>query len=199
MRLVSFELKALTGTATRIGAVLSDGRYADLQSAYRAHLAARTGASAEGAARLAAATIPTDMVAFIENGEAGLNAARAALDWATANGETGPDGARLVHDPKSVRLLSPLPRPPLIRDFMAFEQHLKNIFPKLGRRIPPQWYELPVYYKGNPSAVGAGRRYHSPPRLCADARLRVRVRRRDRARRRRHPARRSDGSTFSAI
>lgn len=155
MRLVSFELSTVTGPLTRIGAVLPDGRYADLQSAYRAHLVAQAGASKAGAARLAAASVPSDMVAFIENGDEGLSAARAALDWIAANGDAGPDGARLAHDPKSVTLLAPIPRPPLIRDFMAFEQHLKNIYPKLGREIPPQWYEMPVYYKGNPSAVGA--------------------------------------------
>jgi len=154
MRLVSFELSTVTGPVTRIGAVLPDGRYADLQSTYRAVLG-DNGASREGAARLAAATIPSDMVAFIQNGTTALDAAQSALDWVTAKDETGPDGATLVFAPDAVKLLAPVPRPPLIRDFMAFEQHLKNIYPKLGREIPPQWYELPVYYKGNPSAVGA--------------------------------------------
>ena len=154
MRLVSYELTTVTGPLTRIGAVMPDGRYADLQSAYRAVLG-DNGASREGAARLAAATIPSDMVGFIQNGTTALDAAQSALDWVTAKGGTGPDGATLVFAPEAVKLLAPVPRPPLIRDFMAFEQHLKNIYPKLGREIPPQWYELPVYYKGNPSAVGA--------------------------------------------
>lgn len=154
MRLVSFELSTVTGPVTRIGTVLPDGRFADLQSAYRAALG-DNGASREGAARLAAATIPADMVAFIQNGTTALDAAQSALDWVTAKDETGPDGATLVFAPEAVKLLAPVPRPPLIRDFMAFETHLKNIYPKLGREIPPQWYELPVYYKGNPSAVGA--------------------------------------------
>ena len=83
-----------------------------------------------------------------------LEAAQSALDWVTTRDETAPDGAALVFTPSTVRLLAPIPRPPLIRDFMAFETHLKNIYPKLGREIPPQWYEMPVYYKGNPSAVG---------------------------------------------
>jgi len=154
MRLVSYELSTVTGPVTRIGAVLPDGRFADLQSAYRAVLG-DNGASREGAARLAAATIPSDMVAFIQNGVTALDAAQSALDWVTARSETGPDGATLVFAPGAVKLLAPIPRPPLLRDFMAFETHLKNIYPKLGREIPPQWYELPVYYKGNPSAVGA--------------------------------------------
>jgi 2-keto-4-pentenoate hydratase/2-oxohepta-3-ene-1,7-dioic acid hydratase in catechol pathway len=59
------------------------------------------------------------------------------------------------HEPDAVRLLSPIPRPPLLRDFMGFETHLRNIFPTLGREIPPEWYKLPVYYKGNPGSVAA--------------------------------------------
>ena len=153
MRLVSFELSTPAGPITRIGAVLADGRYADLQSAYRAVLAGN-GASKEGAARLATATIPSDMVAFIENGATALDGAEAAIDWVLAKGDTYA-GATLAFAPEAVQLLAPIPRPPLIRDFMAFETHLKNIYPRLGRDIPPEWYNLPVYYKGNPSAVGA--------------------------------------------
>jgi len=153
MRLVSFELPTPAGALTRIGAVLPDGRYTDLQSAWRAVLAS-SGASKEGAARLAAATIPSDMVAFIENGPVALDAAEAALDWVKDKGDAYA-GATLAFAPNAVKLLAPIPRPPLIRDFMAFETHLKNIYPKLGRDIPPEWYNMPVYYKGNPSAVGA--------------------------------------------
>jgi 2-keto-4-pentenoate hydratase/2-oxohepta-3-ene-1,7-dioic acid hydratase in catechol pathway len=152
MRLVSFELPTPAGALTRVGAVLGDGRYADLQSAYRAVLSDT--ASKAGAARLAAATIPSDMVAFIENGRIALDAAQSALDWVAANGDTFAD-TTLAFAPSAVKLLAPIPRPPLIRDFMAFETHLKNIYPKLGRDIPPEWYNLPIYYKGNPSAVGA--------------------------------------------
>ena len=156
MRLVSFELPTPLGPHdTGRGGVARWPVRRPATGLSRACLAGKGTASKEGAARLAAASLPTDMVALIENGAFGLDAARAALDWVSANGDAGIDGARLVHEPGSVRLLAPIPRPPLIRDFMAFEQHLKNIYPKLGREIPPQWYELPVYYKGNPSAVGA--------------------------------------------
>jgi len=34
------------------------------------------------------------------------------------------------------------------------ETHLRNIYPKLGREIPPEWYKIPVYYKGNPGSLG---------------------------------------------
>lgn len=36
-----------------------------------------------------------------------------------------------------------------LRDFIAFEQHIKTVRDKRGAEVPPAWYELPVYYKGN--------------------------------------------------
>nr|CAA9344884.1 MAG: 2-keto-4-pentenoate hydratase/2-oxohepta-3-ene-1,7-dioic acid hydratase (catechol pathway) [uncultured Nocardioidaceae bacterium] len=39
-------------------------------------------------------------------------------------------------------------RPRALRDFLAFEGHLLNVFPRLGQKIPEEWYEVPAYYKG---------------------------------------------------
>jgi 2-keto-4-pentenoate hydratase/2-oxohepta-3-ene-1,7-dioic acid hydratase in catechol pathway len=50
------------------------------------------------------------------------------------------------------RLLAPL-RPRSLRDFLAFEGHLRNAYRNLGRDIPPEWYEVPAYYKGMPDTV----------------------------------------------
>jgi 2-keto-4-pentenoate hydratase/2-oxohepta-3-ene-1,7-dioic acid hydratase in catechol pathway len=50
------------------------------------------------------------------------------------------------------RLLAPL-RPRSLRDFLAFEGHLKGALGRLGRPIPDEWYELPAYYKGMPDTV----------------------------------------------
>jgi 2-keto-4-pentenoate hydratase/2-oxohepta-3-ene-1,7-dioic acid hydratase in catechol pathway len=71
-----------------------------------------------------------DMVAFIAAG-------------APAGERTPVDGARL---------LAPL-RPRSLRDFLAFEGHLQNVLPRLGRPIPDEWYETPAYYKGMPDTV----------------------------------------------
>ena len=51
-----------------------------------------------------------------------------------------------------LRLLAPL-RPRSLRDFLAFEGHMKNAFSRLGRPIPDEWYEVPAYYKGMPDTV----------------------------------------------
>jgi 2-keto-4-pentenoate hydratase/2-oxohepta-3-ene-1,7-dioic acid hydratase in catechol pathway len=50
------------------------------------------------------------------------------------------------------RLLAPL-RPRTLRDFLAFEGHLKNAYRNLGRDIPDEWYAVPAYYKGLPDTV----------------------------------------------
>lgn len=49
----------------------------------------------------------------------------------------------------AVRLRAPLPRPNSIRDFMLVEEHVVN---SLGN-IPPEWYHIPVYWKGNCDTV----------------------------------------------
>ena len=50
------------------------------------------------------------------------------------------------------RLLAPL-QPRSMRDFLSFEGHLHNAFSRLGRPIPPEWFEVPAYYKGMPDTV----------------------------------------------
>jgi fumarylacetoacetate (FAA) hydrolase len=46
-------------------------------------------------------------------------------------------------------------RPPSIRDFMAFEEHIVNARNRTRppREVPPVWYEIPVFYFTNPGAV----------------------------------------------
>ncbi|CAN5414904.1 fumarylacetoacetate hydrolase family protein [soil metagenome] len=151
MKLVSFQIGTPLGVQTRIGALDAAGLVVDLELAYR-NVLLTAGATERGAERVSSALIPTSMVSFIEGGSNALDAARAALAWAESDGATAP---LIRHDISEIKLLAPVPRPPLLRDFMAFETHLKNIYPTLGREIPPTWYEFPVYYKGNPSDLGA--------------------------------------------
>jgi 2-keto-4-pentenoate hydratase/2-oxohepta-3-ene-1,7-dioic acid hydratase in catechol pathway len=71
-----------------------------------------------------------DMVAFIEAG--------------------APVGTRTPVS--NARLLAPL-RPRSLRDFLAFEGHLKNAMQRLGRPIANEWYSIPAFYKGMPDTV----------------------------------------------
>ena len=52
-----------------------------------------------------------------------------------------------------VVLRAPLPRPPSVRDFYAFEEHVRNARARRGLEVPPEWYEQPVFYFSNPAAI----------------------------------------------
>ena len=55
---------------------------------------------------------------------------------------------------EDVRLLAPVRRPPSVRDFYAFEEHVKNAAAVVGRPgVPAEWYEIPVFYFSNPAAI----------------------------------------------
>ena len=54
-------------------------------------------------------------------------------------------------------ILSPIDSINCYRDFYTHEKHVKKGFAKRGEEIPPAWYEIPVYYKGNTkSFIGNG-------------------------------------------
>ena len=50
---------------------------------------------------------------------------------------------------EGVTWLAPID-PPLMRDCLVFETHLRNSFLKILGKVPEQYYEMPLYYKGNP-------------------------------------------------
>jgi fumarylacetoacetate (FAA) hydrolase len=52
-----------------------------------------------------------------------------------------------------VELRPPVLHPPSVRDFMAFEQHVANARAQRGAEVPPEWYEIPVFYFSNPAAI----------------------------------------------
>jgi fumarylacetoacetate (FAA) hydrolase len=52
-----------------------------------------------------------------------------------------------------VDLRPPVLHPPSVRDFYAFEQHVKTARAARGLEVPPEWYEVPVFYFSNPAAI----------------------------------------------
>ncbi|WP_033102394.1 MULTISPECIES: fumarylacetoacetate hydrolase family protein [unclassified Thermoactinomyces] len=54
---------------------------------------------------------------------------------------------------QEVKLFSPLPVPPSVRDFYAFEQHVKTCRARRGLDMVPEWYQIPVFYFSNHHAV----------------------------------------------
>ena len=63
-------------------------------------------------------------------------------------------------------LLAPLPdRVGAVRDFYAFEGHVKTARARRGLEMDPAWYERPVFYFSNPATiVGPGAAVARPPR-----------------------------------
>ena len=54
---------------------------------------------------------------------------------------------------EEVELLAPVLHPPSVRDFYAFEQHVKTARASRGLEVPEEWYRVPVFYFSNPQAV----------------------------------------------
>ncbi|MDQ2902440.1 MAG: fumarylacetoacetate hydrolase family protein [Chloroflexota bacterium] len=52
-----------------------------------------------------------------------------------------------------VTLLSPVPDPPSVRDFYAFEQHVKAARLKRNATMIPEWYQIPIFYFTNNSEI----------------------------------------------
>jgi 2-keto-4-pentenoate hydratase/2-oxohepta-3-ene-1,7-dioic acid hydratase in catechol pathway len=143
VKLGRIQLDGPDGPVARL--VLADpprGLAVDLLRAERLRLQ-RQGASPEAAQRLAEALFPGSMAAAIGAGPLLAEAAARAV-------EAAGDDAALPLD--QVRPLAPLD-PPRMRDCMAFEGHIRNSFGRLGSPVPPQLYELPIYYKGNPGTL----------------------------------------------
>jgi 2-keto-4-pentenoate hydratase/2-oxohepta-3-ene-1,7-dioic acid hydratase in catechol pathway len=60
---------------------------------------------------------------------------------------------KVTYSIDEITLLAPLPRPTSFRDFVGFETHLKNAMKWSGKTVPPEWYQVPVFYFSNPYAI----------------------------------------------
>lgn len=150
MRLCTFEVTTVLGRHWRLGAEVGD-RIVDLSAACSWHLA-RKGETRPYA--LAEVLVPDSMLGYLQGGDTSIGFARATLadvSGALSQGTlpTGLNGETLVFERSAVTLKAPLPRPSSLRDFYAFEQHVKTGFEKRGEPMPREWFEIPVYYKGN--------------------------------------------------
>ena len=86
-------------------------------------------------------SLPFDsMMDLIKAGSKGLDAVR----------NTPHENLLPLHE---ARLHSPIPRPPTLRDFYAFEQHVRTANQNRGREVPENWYKFPVFYFTNPNSI----------------------------------------------
>lgn len=133
MKLVSFEREG----SVRLGAVVG----ADLELVL----------DLADAGKDAGRDVPSDMIRFLQQGERAMDAGRETLARADLS-------APWCHALSKVRLLSPVPRPPSMRDAYAFRQHVETSRRNRGLPMIPEFDEFPVFYFTNHQAVfGPGR------------------------------------------
>jgi fumarylacetoacetate (FAA) hydrolase len=87
------------------------------------------------------------------------------LEWLSGEGreETGEAPVPVAE----ARLRAPVPVPPSVRDFFAFEEHVATGWRLRGGPIPEAWYEQPVFYFSNPASVRGPGEEIPRPEGCA--------------------------------
>lgn len=151
MRFATFEVADRTGPERRLGLAIGD-EVLDVTAGY-ARLLSDRGETAP--VSIATAVTPPDLVGFLGNGDRALDAAAETLDRVRElRGSLAPDGARILYQLEEIDLRSPVPRPNLIRQFSLFEEHATNTESYAeGEGLPAVWYDLPIYWKGNPRSI----------------------------------------------
>ena len=111
-------------------------------------------------------TLPETMLDLLRTGPDGMAAARAAFDAASRAGAEHLRGeSGLAYPSADVTLRTPLPNPPTVRDFYAFEQHVKAARARRNVGMIPEWYQIAVFYFSNTSALYGAEEPIPYPRL----------------------------------
>lgn len=111
-------------------------------------------------------TLPDTTLALLRLGPDGMATARDALALAAqARPEDLRAEAGLARSLGDARLRTPVPDPPTLRDFYAFEQHVKAARARRNAEMIPEWYEIPVFYFSNTSALSGSDEGIPYPRL----------------------------------
>ena len=95
-------------------------------------------------------TPPMTMIGLLDGGPEAMERVRGLSEAACADEEAMWECTQPVDD---VQLLAPVPFPRTIRDFYAFEQHVKTARGLRGLDMVPEWYEIPAFYFTNPAAI----------------------------------------------
>jgi fumarylacetoacetate (FAA) hydrolase len=106
------------------------------------------GMGIDGAAEIAAAVM--DQIGV---GSADELAQSALADLGTLVGSLTIGGAAMLLPLDEIKLAAPLPNPSSLRDFYAFEDHVATAARNRGRAVPPEWYDIPVFYFSNHTAI----------------------------------------------
>jgi 2-keto-4-pentenoate hydratase/2-oxohepta-3-ene-1,7-dioic acid hydratase in catechol pathway len=143
MRLVTFAPRASSRPVLRAG-VLQGDRVIDIDLA----IAARGGSPVAGGSPDPA--LGSELLTLLRGGEHALETARETTAHALGAGDDRIGDTEIVHALDDVQLVSPLPRPNSLRDFLLVEEHLRNcVAAGVLASIPDEWFNIPAHYKGN--------------------------------------------------
>ena len=98
---------------------------------------------------------------LLEDGNIAEVAASNMINWLAGAGRAA---TPRTHRLEEVTLRAPVPAPPAVRDFYAYEGHVRTGFARRGfDTIPDAWYEAPAFYFSNPASVrGSGEAVRRP-------------------------------------
>jgi fumarylacetoacetate (FAA) hydrolase len=106
--------------------------------------------------RVSEGALPADMLTFVRN----YAVNRQLIE------DLNLQQAPATHPLDAVTLLAPLPNPPSFRDFLTFETHIKNATARAGHPVPPEWYQIPVFYFSNPTVMAGPDQPIARPARC---------------------------------
>jgi 2-keto-4-pentenoate hydratase/2-oxohepta-3-ene-1,7-dioic acid hydratase in catechol pathway len=128
------------GLQPRLAVAIDDGDPIDLLEAWKRHR--------ESDITLDSGAFLASMKILIGQGPALWDAVKEVSQAATSDGDLF-----VTEDEPSLRWLCPFDNMASLKDFLAFEDHVKRGAQRRGGEVPAYWYEAPVYYKGNHRAL----------------------------------------------
>ncbi|MEO8571068.1 MAG: fumarylacetoacetate hydrolase family protein [Chloroflexota bacterium] len=155
------ERHAPVGSPWRLAAALDLGeapaRWLDLEVARRRAVAARPARAHDSVLHRQPVTTIDDLLAR----RLRVETLHDLLDGFEPRAADDDDAAVLVD--RDLDFGPPILRPPSLRDFYAFEGHVRTMWERRGGEVPEAWYRLPVFYFSNVSEIrGPGEPVWSP-------------------------------------
>lgn len=90
------------------------------------------------------------VIGELEGERLGVVEAPTMTAWLAGEGRAR-TGAEL--EVASLSALAPVPEPPSVRDFYAFERHVAAGARARGKEVAAHWYEAPAFYFSNPASI----------------------------------------------
>jgi len=101
---------------------------------------------------VSAGRLPSELLEFVRRHEDYMEEAE-RIDSRLGSDAKAMHSLKGIYPASDVSLLAPLPKPPSVRDFYAFEAHVIGARRRRGLDIMPEWYQFPVFYFSNHQAI----------------------------------------------